>query len=188
MERQLAPSDTGPLGPAAPSPQQPPLQDKLAGVQSVNDHTAPPCALNPMSVLQNGVLIHQKRLKISASQLLRSLVTIDPLISEYYAEMEIARASGFRAGPDAAERRKRKRVEIAQAINRYDSLLEARRQILEKQDAWLQSVFEVKELSGTDKLLEAINMQIAAAEDLAERMGAREAKKDWKTFKHIPCW
>lgn len=187
MARHVASTVSSAPNPATPSPKQR-LRDKLQAIQSLDTPTAPQCDLDLISVFRNAILVHQKRLKTSASQLFKALITIDPLILEYYAAMEMVKANGFKAGPDAARARKQKRTDIAQAIERYDSLLEERRQILQKQDTWLHATFEVREFKGTDKMLEAINMQIAAAEDLSERVAAREANNEWKTFKDVPRW
>lgn len=162
------------------------LFDDAFDVRSSADPSARPQALASFSGFQNALLVHQKRLKVSSTQLFRASLKIDSLIANYYFMMSVLKINGFRAGPDDAHQRKMTRIAVSRTIEYHDSLLEERRRFLQYHGALLESASEVDYLKITDKLLEAIDLQITAAEDLAERMEARTTKTDWRTFKHRP--
>jgi len=91
--------------------------------------------------------------------------------------------NGFETGEATTKAREQKHDHIVQAIEHYDSLLEVCRAILEKQDSWLEKASDIEGLSTTDQMLEAINTQIAAAEEMEKRMVVREEQSDSST-----CW
>ena len=58
--------------------------------------------------------------------------------------------------------------ELGRFCTRYDNLLELRRQILQKQLAWLEAALDAPVLADSMQLCLAIEMQIEIAKELAE--------------------
>lgn len=77
---------------------------------------------------------------------------------------------------------KAQQLAVKTAIERYDVLLEARRTMLQDHLAWLVSVADAPEAGLEDKLVAALDTQIAAAHDMQDRFDEREAQEQWKIF------
>jgi hypothetical protein len=131
--------------------------------------------------------VHQKRLKVNSTRVFRATNAINALIDNYNAMISSHLKLGCpQTGPSGAEMRKMARIAISQAIDQHDHLIEERRFTLEEHGALLELASEITYLRLSDKLLEAIDLQIAAAEDLTQRVEARRSQSGWKAFKQAP--
>lgn len=152
--------------------------------QSRNGHRD----LASLESFQNALLVHQKRLKVNSTKIFRTANAIGPLIENYHAMISTHLKVGrLTTGPSNAGLRRMARAAISRAIEQYDQLIEERRCTLEEHGALLELASEITYLRLTNKMLEAINLQIAAAEDLDQRMEARRLEAGWKAFKQTPA-
>ena len=109
----------------------------------------------------NANLIQQKRLKANHSQI--TMVTIQ------FIDLKAKYEPYFTSPPSTTSAiRARMYEELQKFCTRYDNLLELRRQILQKQLAWLEAALDAPVLKDSMQLGFAIDMQVEAAKELAE--------------------
>jgi hypothetical protein len=164
-------------------PSRPPTRSRLDG--PANFHLKRiPRPLGSTENFQNALLVHQKRLKANSAEIFRSATAVQQLIDNYHNMIALhLKSGGIMSGPSGADLRKMARTAIGHAIEKYDGLLEARRRVLEEHGALLELASEITYLRAATRLLDAIDLQIVAAEDLGQRMAARASNSRWNVFK-----
>lgn len=120
-------------------------------------------SLSSITAFNNAGVVHQKRLKVNCSQ-----------IAKCQNDFNIAKFQFSQMLTDKFS--STNRVDRIKTLNkldglvtRYEALYENRFEMLRKQDAWLEEALEVEHIMYTDELEQALDMQIAATQDLVQR-------------------
>ena len=116
--------------------------------------------LQSLTQFMNANLIQQKRLKANNSQI--------TLVARSFMDLKVKYESSFTIPPSTTSAvRVQMYTHLRKFAARYDTLLELRRQMLERQQAWLEAALDAAALKDSMQLGLAIDMQIEAAKELA---------------------
>jgi hypothetical protein len=136
-----------------------------------------------LSNFSNTILLHEKRLKVNSTQLGKGKRCITHLIAEDNKQWEVLKKTGFRGGLHASTQIKDRRRRLIDALERCDNLLEARRADLQAHSQWIEDALRTPNVCVATRLLQSIEIQIAASEDLDEMMAEREQNAVWNAFR-----
>jgi hypothetical protein len=127
--------------------------------------------LQNLTQFMNANLIQQKRLKANNSQITKVAYDFNSLKQQYKLSFTVppTTTSAVRA---------QMRSKLRQFCARYEDLLELRRQMLEKQQAWLEEALTMPVVKNSVHLELAIDLQIEAARDLAAIQEERKLRKE----------
>ena len=137
---------------------------------TVNAKTSPaetdistmPSIPKDLTEFENTNLVHQKRLKVNNSQITR--VTFE------FSELKARYLTTWTTPPTTtAAFRDHILSQLKGLCTRHAGLLNVRRKMLEHQQYWLENGMQVQPIQDSDRLLMAIDTQIEAADDLAQR-------------------
>lgn len=116
--------------------------------------------LQSLTQFMNASLIQQKRLKANHSQI--------TMVTKQFRDSRAQYELSFTSPPSTTSAiRAQMYANLQKYCTRYDGLLELRRQMLEKQQAWLEAALDAPVLKDSMQLGLAIDMQIEAAKELA---------------------
>jgi hypothetical protein len=136
-----------------------------------------------LSNFSNTILSNEKRLKVNSIQLGKGKTCIAHLIAEDDKQWDELKKSRFRGGAHISSQIKDRRRRLIDALERYDALLESRRADLQAHGLWIEAALRVPDVCISDRLLDSIEIQIAATQKLDEMTAEREENKVWNAFK-----
>ena len=137
-------------------------------------------SLESLTQFMNANLIQQKRLKANSSQI--------TMAAKEFTKVKIQHEPSFARPPTTTSAiRAKKYADLHKLCSRYDNLIEHRRQILEKQQGWLEAALGAPVLEGTKELGFAIDMQIEAARELNLVQEKAELRKELKSLGFGGC-
>ena len=123
-------------------------------------------ATNPtpkdLTEFENANLIHQKRLKVNNSQITKATFEFSELKARYMTTL---------TNPPSTTAAFRDHIlsQLRSLCTRHEGLLNVRKDMLENQQHWLEISMDLGMIQNSDRLLMAIDMQVEAAKDLAQR-------------------
>ncbi len=116
--------------------------------------------LQSLTQFMNGSLIQQKRLKANHSQI--------TMVTKQFRDSRAQYELSFSTPPSTTSAiRAQRYANLRNYCARYDNLLELRRQMLEKQQAWLEAAMYAPAIKNSMQLGLAIDMQVEAVKELA---------------------
>ena len=128
-------------------------------------------SLQSLPQFMNANLIQQKRLKANYSQISMAAKEFTSLKPQYASALTVPPSTTSAA-------RAQMYSNLRRLCNRYDSLLELRREMLQMHLEWLEEAVDAPALKDSAQVLLAIEMQIEAAKELAAMQKEGRLKKE----------